>query len=173
MAQRGDALLLAAIVGLSAFALWRLPTGLLPLWFGYLGAGGALVWVDFKTTWLPKRLHWIAAAQLAAGLALVGWLAPSAAVIGTLLGSAATAGMLWLVWRFSRTFGFGDVRLGVLVGAVAGSLGLQGWTTALLASTGIGAIWAIAHAAQGRAAEPFPYGPALWMGPLVAALFVA
>ncbi|MDO5094118.1 MAG: hypothetical protein Q4D79_12025 [Propionibacteriaceae bacterium] len=172
LARRKDALLLAVIVGLAAFALWRLPTGLLPLWFGYLGAGGALVWVDFKTTWLPKRLHWIAAAQLAAGLALVGWLAPRAAV-GALLGAAAMAGVLWLVWRFSRTFGFGDVRLGLLVGAVAGSLGLQGWTTALLAGTVIGAVWAVCHAARGRAAEPFPYGPALWLGPFIAALVVA
>ena len=48
-------------------------------------------------------------------------------------------------------------------------MGLQAWTTALLAGTLIGAGWAIVHALRGRASEPFPYGPSLWLGPVVAA----
>lgn len=151
-----------------ACALWLVPAVQLPLWFGYLGAGGALVWVDFKTTWLPKRLHWIATAQVTAGLAVVAVHSPGV-LVTALAGACATSGVFWLVWRFSGSFGFGDVRLGLLVGAAAGSMGLQAWTTALLAGTLIGAGWAIVHALRGRASEPFPYGPSLWLGPVVAA----
>ncbi len=151
-----------------SFLLWRVPVVQLPLWFGYLGAGGALVWVDFRTMWLPKRLHWIATSQVAAGLAVVAVHVP-AVLVTALSGALAAAGMFWLVWRFSRSFGFGDVRLGLLVGAVAGAMGLQSWATALLVGTLIGAVWAIVHALRGRASQPFPYGPALWLGPVVAA----
>ena len=54
----------------------------------------------------------------------------------------------------------------------AGSMGLQAWTTALLAGTLTGALWAIVHALRGRASDPFPYGPSLWLGPVVAAALV-
>ncbi len=172
VARLPDAALLAIIVGVCALSLWHLPTQQLPLWLGYLGAGGALVWVDLKTTWLPKRLHWITTVQVAVGVAAMGWLAPAAAT-GALLGSLVMAGALWLVWRLSRTFGFGDVRLGLLTGAAAGSLGVQGFTAALVAGTAIGAVWAVIHAARGGMATPFPYGPSLWLGPLVAALWVS
>ena len=168
LARPRDALALGLMVLGCACALWRVPTVQLPLWFGYLGAGGALVWVDFRTTWLPKRLHWIATAQMAAGLVVVAVHSPGV-LVTALAGACATSGVFWLVWRFSGSFGFGDVRLGLLVGAAAGSMGLQAWTTALLAGTLIGAGWAIIHALRGRASEPFPYGPSLWLGPVVAA----
>ena len=126
------------------------------------------MWVDLRTTWLPKRLHWIATAQVTAGLSVVAVLSPNAAVMA-LVGAFVTFGLFWLVWRFSGNFGFGDVRLGLLVGAVSGAPGLQTWTTALLAGTLIGAGWAVVHVLRGRASEPFPYGPALWLGPIAAA----
>jgi len=113
-------------------------------------------------------LHWIATAQVAVGLAMTALLAPGSTAAGV-IGALAAFGLFWLVWRFSRNFGFGDVRLGLLVGAAAGSMGLQAWTTALLAGTLVGAGWAIVHALRGRAADPFPYGPALWLGPIAAA----
>ena len=103
-----------------------------------------------------------------AGLAVVAVHSPGV-LVTALAGACATSGVFWLVWRFSGSFGFGDVRLGLLVGAAAGSMGLQAWTTALLAGTLIGAGWAIVHALRGRASEPFPYGPSLWLGPVVAA----
>ena len=168
LARPRDATVLGLVVLACACALWRVPAEQLPLWFGYLGAGGALVWADFRTTWLPKRLHWIATAQVAVGLAMTALLAPGSAAAGV-IGALAAFGLFWLVWRFSRNFGFGDVRLGLLVGAAAGSMGLQAWTTALLAGTLVGAGWAIVHALRGRAADPFPYGPALWLGPIAAA----
>lgn len=169
LARPREAITLGLVVLGCTCALWKVPVAQLPLWFGHLGAGGALVWVDFRTTWLPKHLHWIATAQVAAGLAVVAFQSPDV-LAPALVGACATSGLLWLVWRFSRSFGFGDVRLGLLVGVVSGSMGLQGWTTALLAGTLIGAVWAILHMLRGRTSEPFPYGPALWLGPIAAAL---
>ncbi|MBB1571822.1 MAG: prepilin peptidase [Propionibacterium sp.] len=172
LARPWDAVLLGIVAFGSACALWRVPPVQLPLWFGYLGAGGALVWVDLKTTWLPKRLHWVATAQVGAGLALVACASPGVAA-SAIAGAFAASGLLWLVWRFSRSFGFGDVRLGLLVGATAGSMGLQPWGLALVSGTLIGALWALIHALRGRASEPFPYGPALWLGPLAAAILTS
>lgn len=168
LARPRDAAALAVLVAISTLALYRIPAIHLPLWFGYLGAGGALVWVDFKTTWLPKQLHWLAVAQLMAGLLVVAFLDPPTA-LAAVAGGVTTTALLWLVWRFSRTFGFGDVRLGILVGAAAGSLGLRGWGMGLFAGTAVGALWAIVHVLRQRTG-PFPYGPSLWLGPLLAAL---
>lgn len=168
LARPRDALLLALLVGLSSLALWRVPEVWFPLWFGHLGAGAALVWVDLRTTWLPRRLHWIATAQVALGAVVTGMLLPQA-LPRLLLGAVATFALLWLVWRFTGNFGFGDVRLGLLVGAVGATWGWTSWLWSLLAGTLIGAVWAIIHALRGRAAEPFPYGPALWLGPLLVA----
>ncbi len=166
-----DAAILAGVVAVSALALWRLPPATYPLWFPYLGAGGALVWVDFKTTWLPRRLHWIASAELVAGATIATALSPKL-VLGVVAGAVAGFAVLWVVWRLAGQFGFGDVRLGLLVGAVSGSLGVSGWLASLLAGTIVGASWGIGHALRGRADTPFPYGPSLWLGPLLAAAFL-
>ncbi len=164
-----DGLLLAGIVAALAVALWRSPLAHYPMWLVYLGGGSALVWVDAKTMWLPKRLHWFVTAQLVFATAVTGIFAPLSA-LGALIGAGAMAGLLWLVWRFLGNFGFGDVRLGLIVGAMAGASGVQHWITALCAGTGIGALWAISHAIR-RRTGPFPYGPSLWLGPLVAAAY--
>lgn len=141
------------------------------VWLGYLGAGAALVWVDLRTTWLPLALHRLCAAQMALGVvwvALVDWPTALAAVAG---GSAAFA-LFHLVWRFSAAFGYGDVRLAALVGAVGALGGLDGWLLALLCGTLLGAVWGIAHSLRRRGTDlpaHFAYGPALWAGPIVAA----
>ncbi|WP_143028165.1 prepilin peptidase [Tessaracoccus flavus] len=141
------------------------------LWLPYLGLGAPLVYVDLRTTWLPKRLHWLAAAGMAAGwiaVALTDWRTAVAAAAG-----AAAAGLfLYTAWRVTAALGFGDVRLAFLVGAVAGLGGASGWAASLLAGTVLGAVHGIAHALWARRdrARPahFPYGPALWLGPIVA-----
>lgn len=168
LARPRDAVLLALVVLALSACLLRVPAGLFPLWFGHLGAGAALVLVDLRTTWLPRRLHWIAAAQVAAGAVVTELLVPGTLPV-VAVGAAAGFAALWVVWRVTGNFGFGDVRLGLLVGAVGATWGWSGWLWSLLAGTVIGAGWAVVHALRGRAAEPFPYGPALWLGPLVVA----
>lgn len=158
----------ALLTGL--FVLPHQPTHHLLVWVGYLGAGAALVWVDLRTTWLPKRLNLICLVQVLVGVVLmsaVDWRTAVFAVAAGLL----TRGFFHLVWRLGTGLGYGDVRLAGIVGIVAGAGGVQNWLTAILMTTIIGAIWALVHAfrRRGRPATPFPYGPALWLGPIAAA----
>lgn len=166
------ALLVGLVAGLGALLVARsAPTSHLAVWFGYLGAGAALVWVDRLTTFLPRVLTLVAAAQMAAGVAVLAVLHPSSA-LGAAAGAVAAFGLFYLLWRFSRSLGFGDVRLAALVGAVGGLLGISGWITALALGTLVGAVWGIAHTLLRRrsgAPAHFAYGPALWLGPLAAA----
>ena len=80
-------------------------------------------------------------------------------------------GLFHLVWRFSSTFGYGDVRLVAIVGAVGALRGLDGWLVALLCGTLLGAMWGMGHALARRGTDRpahFAYGPALWLGPIAA-----
>lgn len=162
------AALLAALAG--ALVLPGMPGARLLLWVAYLGAGAALVWVDLLSTWLPRRLNHLCLAQVALGLAALAIVDWKAALAG-LAGSAAALGLFHLVWRLGTGFGYGDVRLAAIVGAVAGTSGPQAWTAAMLAGTVVGALWAVAHTVTLRrrgAPAHFPYGPALWLGPVLA-----
>lgn len=145
------------------------------LWVPYLAFGAPLVLVDALTTWLPKRLHYGVAATMVVGLGgltAVDWRAAVAAVIG----AAAAFGVFHLIWRLGSGLGYGDVRLAVLIGAVAGQAGMAMWITSLTAGIFIGALWALVHVARRRRRPQlpahFPYGPALWLGPFAAAVFL-
>lgn len=162
--------LLALTVFLLAQVLHVVPPAEFVAWFGYLGAGGALVWVDLRTTWLPRTLNNVCLAQVAIGLA---WLAVFdwQSSLSGLAGGLFAFALFHLVWRYSTAFGYGDVRLAANVGAMGGLGGLDGWLTTLLCGTLAGAAWAIAHAIHRRrhpGPRYFAYGPALWLGPMIA-----
>ena len=162
--------LLALAVLAVAQVLHLVPSAQFGAWFGYLGAGGALVWVDLRTTWLPRTLNTLCLAQVAIGLAwLVAFDWKSA--LAALAGGLAAFALFHLVWRYSTTFGYGDVRLVASVGAIGALGGLDGWLTTLLCGTLAGAAWAIVHSLH-RRRHPgpgyFAYGPALWLGPILA-----
>lgn len=170
----------AVPVGLATLAasqtLWVIPGGQWWLWGAYLSFGVPLVSVDLLTTFLPARLTWLTllamcVATVPAAVAEPTILAPMA------IGSAGVFVFLYLAWRFSGQLGFGDVRLGALIGAVSGTLGATGVAWALVAGTGLGAIHAIGHLLWARRdpSRPrhLPYGPALFTGPLIAAVLAA
>lgn len=167
---------LAVATLVAAQVLHVLPPELWLLWAAYIAVGAPLVLVDALTTWLPRRLHMVLVASMLPGLAWLGVAEPRAAV-GALLGALAGFVVLFVAWRVGSGMGFGDVRLAAPMGAAAGAGGLQPWFTALLAATVIGAVWAILHALRRRTDKQlpghFPYGPALWLGPLAGALFSA
>lgn len=154
----------------ASLSLALVPAAHLWVWAPYLAFGLPLVAVDLRTTFLPRRLNSLALAAMAAGsLALLP--AEPGAVLGAALGAAAAFGFFYVAWRISASLGFGDVRLALLAGAVSGLGGVGAWVTALCCATGLGALHALAHAAwtraTGREPRPFPYGPALWLGPVL------
>lgn len=167
-------LLLGATVLLLTQTLHLVPENQLAPWLGYFGAGAALATVDLLTTWLPRTLNTICAAQVGLGLvwvALTDW----ATALTALAGGAAALTLFHLVWRFSTTFGYGDVRLAGIVGTIGALNGLQGWLLAMVCGTLLGAIWGLIHSIHRKrhpGASYFAYGPALWLGP-VAALVVS
>lgn len=179
-----------AIVGLLAAAfvvaqvLWLVPPFAWPLWVPYLALGAPLVYVDLRTTYLPIGLHRLAQRAMLVGLVPIAVVLPSVA-LAAVLGALVLGGLFWLVWRFSRSFGFGDVRLALLVGAAAATGGLEApahgaamlWAgigsgmTALFLGTLMGAAagmaWSIVRRRRGGPAY-FAYGPWLWLGPIAA-----
>lgn len=176
LVTRRSAMLIAAVAALSTVVLWFIPTAHHWLWASYLAVGLPLVAVDLRTTFLPKRLNHVAGAAMVAGLiplTISDWRAG----VGAVIGAAGALLFFYAAWRVSSSLGFGDVRLALLIGAVSGQAGLTTWMTALLAGTVLGALHGIGHAvwARGHENRPahFAFGPALWVGPLVAALITA
>lgn len=157
-----------AVIGWAPPVAW-------PVWCGIVTLGVLLGWIDAATTWLPSALvHplWLLTGLGAVGSVPLGllidpahwWLPALTAIIGALGYGAFFA----LVWRIGRGgLGFGDVRLAVALGAATGACSP---TTALLGAvlgTSLGAIWASGRLLRGRR-EPFPYGPFLLVGALLA-----
>ncbi len=173
--QRLSRLPEVALVAAAALVAWLIvqPAGLASqfMWLAYLGGGTALVHVDWRTTFLPRRLHYLVATQLLAAVLLASWESPQLGLLAA-AGSAGATACLWLAWRLSGSLGFGDVRLASLTGALGGTMGLPGWLWSLFLGTLIGALLAIGHSLRRRHNRELPsyfaYGPALWLGPIVA-----
>lgn len=167
-----SALLVGVVALACGLALWREAPAAWLLWAPYLAVGAPLAAVDLRTTFLPRRLHHVALVGMAAGGVALAVVAPGAA-LGALVGAIAAFAFFYVAWRLTANLGFGDVRLALLIGAVAGQSGVTAWTTALLAGTVLGALHGIGHALWARRdperAPHFAYGPALWLGPIVAA----
>jgi leader peptidase (prepilin peptidase)/N-methyltransferase len=145
-----------------------------PLW---LVAGSGLltlVWVDALTTWLPTQLMRLVTGELIVAVLISAILSatPTTLLSQVLMGAAGNGAVFILVWWVTKGLGFGDVRLAPLIGAVAGSLGINGWYTALLAGSLVGVVWGLfarRNPAPGTSGG-FAYGPALWCGPYLAYL---
>jgi leader peptidase (prepilin peptidase)/N-methyltransferase len=159
----------SAIAGTIAFAC--LPAAQWPAWVGLVSLGVLLGLIDLHTTFLPLRLNYLTAAVSAVGVAASAWLQGDWWVLVTAAaGGAVGAALFWLIWRVSNGFAFGDVRLAGLIGVVAGSRGGAFALAAFFFGTLVGAAWALVQRWRRGMDEPFAYGPALLLGPLVALL---
>jgi leader peptidase (prepilin peptidase)/N-methyltransferase len=157
----------AAVLG----ALAGAAAGWTALWPAYLALAlccTPLVLIDYEQHRLPNRLVFAAAALAAVLLTL------AAAVRGdwhqlarAAEGAAATFAVLYLLALVSpRSFGFGDVKLGAVLG---GYLGWDGWTYVyygVFAGFLLGALLAVVLLALRRATlkSPLAFGPLLVLG---------
>lgn len=156
---------LAATDGLS----WSLPISLvltaclLPLAF-----------CDLEHLLLPKRLVWagVAATGLAIGLAAAATDSGHRAAVAALcaVGATAVLGLLWFV--NPRGLGFGDVRLGLLLGLALGWFGVGVTMVAFLLASLSSGLCGVILLVSGRAGwgqgKPLPFGVFLAGGSLVA-----
>lgn len=127
--------------------------------------GILLVAIDAVTTWLPLRLTralWVLTglAWLPATLAGAPWWPP-------LVGAGIAGGFFWLIWWFTGSLGFGDVRLMPVIGAATAAYGWDTLLAALVLGTLFGALTGVVQLIRRRRGH-FPYGPSLLAGALAA-----
>lgn len=156
---------------------WSLPSEQWALWVVYAGGFGPLVGIDALTTYLPRRLHYLALAELGIALAVFGALSSWGNAARALFGGVVLCSVFWAVWRMGSGLGFGDVRLSFAVGIVASASSLTMLLQAALFGSLIGAGWGIVASlvrrSRGHPPGVFPYGPALWLGPFAAVCLTA
>jgi leader peptidase (prepilin peptidase)/N-methyltransferase len=149
---------------------WR-PAGidpLLPLLLILCSAGIALASIDVAHHRLPDAIVLPLYPVTVVGLAFAGLLSGDWPWQGAAVGAACWLGLLGGLWLFSggRAMGFGDVKLGPLLGAVLGWVAVSCALVGLLAAFLTGAILGIVLLARGRAqrGSQVPFGPFLLLG---------
>lgn len=148
---------------------WALPVAAWPAWLAMTASGTLAVVIDGYTTWLPRAITHAGWALVAAGVITTAILEQSwIPLVGAGVGAGVVGGFFHLVWRISGQLGYGDVRLMVMVGAVAALQGPEFTAWSVLVGTTVGAIYALFRRLATGRNEPFPYGPALFAGPYLA-----
>ena len=141
--------------------------------------------VDLAVMRIPTRFVYATALAVLAGTALVAVLeGPARRLAGAGVGALALGGFLLVLHLISpRALGFGDVRLGILIGVAAGwsawrpdhpvLLPVQGVLNAGLVAGLVGSAAGLVLLVVRRRDRPFPFGPALAFGGLVVTLATA
>ncbi|WP_331751714.1 A24 family peptidase (plasmid) [Streptomyces sp. NBC_00723] len=139
----------------------------LVVWLLLVPAGVLLAAVDFTAHRLPDVLT-LPLAAAAIVLLGVASLLPDAGGSWTsaLLGSLILGGSYFVLFLLSKGFGFGDVKLALVLGAV---LGWYGWAVVLLGTFAgylLGALYGIVLIVTGRGSRKtrIPFGPFLLAG---------
>ncbi|MGC3953992.1 MAG: prepilin peptidase [Propionicimonas sp.] len=147
---------------LSAPAHW-------PVWVVVGTVGVLLAVVDAHTGFLPRLLTWWFGGLVLVATVVTAILAgnPLIALIALLCGAGAGL-MFRLLWQIGGGMGFGDVRLAAVVGLAAGATSVDLAVWSLLLGGVAGVVWGVVTRLRRGADGPFPYGPALIMGPYLA-----
>ena len=163
-------LALAGIAGVAGALSGLAPPWAQPIWLVAAAAGVGLVMMDGLTTWISATATWatygITGGALAGGILAGGghWTDALWVVLG-----AIGAWVLFVVpWLVAGTFGFGDVRFAVIVGALGATLGITGWAIAISAGCLIAAGWTVIRRDRARPEQVHPWAPSLLAGAYVA-----
>lgn len=164
---------------LGAAVAWGIEReAVLAAWVVFCGVGMWLAYVDVRTRYLPFRLtaplH-AATLVLVLGAAVVTrqW---SIAIQG-LAAMVVVFALFWLMWAVGRlfgagAFGYGDVRLGAIVGLALGPLGLVATEAGVLMGLTLGAVAAIVTAVRSASLRhSLAYGPNLVLGAVLGAVW--
>lgn len=141
---------------------------LLPL----VPVGLALAYVDQRTRLLPTWVIRPTYAGLAVLVPLCAALEQDATALArAVVGWPAAGALFWLLWRFSRGMGYGDVRLSGALGIALGYLGWAELVVGVYASFLLGALaWLPLRLLQVTRDRQFAFGPFLLLGALTGVL---
>ncbi|MGL4831629.1 MAG: prepilin peptidase [Propionibacteriaceae bacterium] len=152
-------------LGAGLIGAWGSPT--MPwAWWGLSTIGVIAAVIDVRTLLLPLRLTHLLWGTTAVTVIVTAaiqqrpWL-----IVWAVSGALIVAGGLGCCWRFGQ-LGFGDVRLGLSLGALAALPGWSFFAHTLVLGSLTGAAWGLI--ATQKRHEPFPYGPSLVLGPYLA-----
>src|SRR5687767_6818164 len=162
--------LAAGSVGLEMGWDWPL------LWLLYLcPIGVALAYIDFRTWLLPTRL--IAPSySVVVVLVLIATIATGDTdrLLRAGLGWVIAGALFWLLWRFTPSMGYGDVRLSGVLGIALGWLGWAELLTGVYAGFVVGTVgWIPLRLMRVTKSRKFPFGPFMLIGALVGILWGA
>lgn len=167
-----------AVTGVAFAAIvWFTPQpSLIPTLLYFAAISIALTMIDLRTLRLPNAIVLPSIIVVAVTLALAAGLTQewpaflrAAAAAGVLTG---VYGLLWL-GSGGRAFGFGDVKLAVILGAITGYLGWPVFLIGIAAGWFTGALVAVVGLVAGKVqrGKPVPFGPALIAGAWIAIAF--
>jgi leader peptidase (prepilin peptidase)/N-methyltransferase len=165
-----------AVAG-TALAVLTQPAAYWTCWLVYGVVAVLLAGIDARTTWLPSPLiyaGWIGLALAAAFGVIMERDHAWSSLLPIVAGAVIAGGGYFLLWMITggRGIAFGDVRLMPLVGSIAGTMSWSGIYWSLLLGSVVGAVIGLARLARNRRG-PFPYAPALVLGPYAAAALLA
>lgn len=158
----------AAACGAVAARLGAVPA--LPAYLVFALGLVAMSATDLERRIIPRRLVHGTAAALGALLGAASWADGRPGALLVALGCGAVSFLVFFVVHLvsPRGLGFGDVRLGALVGAATGWISPERTAVAFLLAFGLGAVVGVAvmvASGQGRKAT-IPFGPFLAAGAL-------
>ncbi len=162
--------LAAGVVGLEIGWDWPL------MWLLYLcPIGVALAYIDFRIWLLPTRL--IAPSySIVISLVLIGSIASGETdnLLRSAYGWVIAGALFWVLWRFTPSMGYGDVRLSGVLGIALGWLGWGELLTGVYAGFVIGSVgWIPLRLLRITKSRKFPFGPFMLIGALVGILWGA
>ena len=130
--------------------------------------------VDFRTMLIPKKVAWVGLAGGVATIALASaLLGKPDMLVPALIGAAGYFGFLFLLNVISPSaMGFGDVRLGAVLGLYLGWISVFLPVYGLLVACIVYLLYAVpARIRFGLANKFSPFGPGLAMGTLLVVIF--
>lgn len=144
------------------------------VWLVVLTGLMALAVYDYRWMELPSRIIYPLTTLVSATLVVeVFWQSEWSLMLGAVLGAVCLAGLFLVLYVVSkgRWIGFGDVRLGVLLGLLVGSPAKA--TLVLLFGSFFGTVYAIPSLLSGKRnmSQRVPFGPFLIAAAVVVVLF--
>lgn len=158
----------ALLIGLGTGWTWSLV-----FWVPLVPVGVALGFIDFRVRLLPTKLIAPSYVLVIGGILLITAITRDVDALRWAAIGWASAGLLfWVLWRFTRGMGYGDVRLSGVLGLALGHLGWGELLVGVYAAFVLGAVgWIPLRLLRITTDRKVPFGPFMLVGAVVGVLW--